>query len=77
MIPTMLLVGLVIGRRWAVLAGAAGWATTLLVTGTIGADEVPLAAALAAVNVAVGVLVRSGMGWYRKVKRDFAALPED
>ncbi len=65
----MLLVGLVIGRRWAVLAGAVGWATTLLVTGTIGVGDVPLAGALAAANVAVGVLVRWVLGGALQIRR--------
>ena len=58
MIPTLLLVGLLIGRRWAVWVGALAWAAVLLVPGTIGVVDVPLVAAIAAANIAVGVLVR-------------------
>jgi hypothetical protein len=57
-IPTMLLLGLVVGRRWAIPLGAVGWAVTVLMAGTIGVADVPVAAALGAANVAVGVLVR-------------------
>ncbi len=54
----MLLVGLVIGRWWAIPLGAVGWAATVLIAGTIGVDEIPAAAVFGAANVAVGVLVR-------------------
>jgi hypothetical protein len=54
----MLLVGLVAGRRWAIPLGAVGWALTLVIAGTIEVADIPLAAALGAANVAVGVLVR-------------------
>jgi hypothetical protein len=58
-IPTLLLVGLVIGRRWAVIVGAVAWAVVLFAPGTIGVVDLPLAAGLAAANIAVGVLARS------------------
>jgi len=58
MIPTMLLVGLLVGRRWVILVGAIGWAATLLAGGIIGAADAPFAAGLAAANAAVGVGVR-------------------
>lgn len=73
MIPTMLLVGLVIGRRWAVWAGALGWAMTLLVTGTIVLGDVPLAGGLAAANVAAGVLVHWVIGQALKIRRRLSA----
>ena len=53
-IPTMLLVG----RAAAVPVGAGLWAAVLLLIGTIGIADVPLAAALAGANVAVGAIVR-------------------
>ncbi len=56
----MLLVGLVVGRHWAILAGATGWAATLLAWGVIGTADVPVTAALAATNVAVGI----GLRWF-------------
>jgi hypothetical protein len=59
----MLLVGLVFGRRWAILAGGVGWAAALLIAGTIGVANVPLAVALGAANVAVGVLARRVLAW--------------
>jgi hypothetical protein len=68
-IPTLLLVGLVIGRRWAVLVGAVAWAVVLLVPGTIGVADLPLAAGLGAVNVAVGVLARRVLGRALRVGR--------
>jgi hypothetical protein len=57
-VPTMLLVGLALGRWWAVPLGAAGWAVVVVLAVPISAADVPLAAALGAANVAVGVLVR-------------------
>jgi hypothetical protein len=57
-IPTMLLVGLLVGRAAAVPVGAGLWAAVLLLIGTIGIADVPLAAALAGANVAVGAIVR-------------------
>jgi hypothetical protein len=54
----MLVVGLVLGRVWAIPLGAVGWAGVLLVSATISPVDVPVAAALAAANVAVGVLGR-------------------
>jgi hypothetical protein len=56
----MLLVGLVVGRRWAILVGAVGWAAALLIGGVIGAADLPVTTALAATNVAVGV----GLRWF-------------
>jgi hypothetical protein len=59
----MLLVGLVLGRAWAVPVGAVAWAAVLLFAGTIGVADVPLAAALAGANVAVGVIARWVVAW--------------
>jgi len=49
--------GLVIGRHWAIPLGAIAWAVTLVIAGTIGVADIPLAAALGA-RMSVGVLVR-------------------
>jgi hypothetical protein len=57
-IPTMWLVGLAIGRWWAIPLGALGWMVLVVVAGPIAARDLPLAAALGAANVAVGILVR-------------------
>jgi len=57
-IPTMLLIGILVGRWWVVPVGGAGWATVLIVSGTLGWGAVPAAVALAAVNAAAGAMVR-------------------
>ena len=57
----MLLVGLVAGRWLALPLGGVAWAVLLLAFGTIGWTEVPAAAALGLVNVAVGVLLHKAM----------------
>ena len=60
MIPTLLLVGLVLGRWWRVVipAAAIGWAVLLMVLGVdSGFSFVAAAALLGAINVAVGVVV--------------------
>ena len=59
-IPTLLLVGLVLGRWWRVVipAAAIGWAVLLVVTGVDSGLSFAVAAALlGAINVAVGVAV--------------------
>jgi len=59
-IPTLLLVGLVLGRWWRVVipAGAMAWAVLLIVTGVdSGLSFAASAALLGAINVAVGVVV--------------------
>jgi len=64
MIPTMLLVGLVLGRWWRVVipVGAAAWAVALVVTGVgSGVAFLGEAALFAAVNIAVGALVFQGI----------------
>jgi hypothetical protein len=72
-IPTLLLVGLVVGRRWAVLVGAVAWAVVLFVPGTIGVVDLPLAAGLAAANIAVGVLARRVLARALRVGRRLPA----
>jgi hypothetical protein len=59
MIPTMVLLGLVLGRWWwaALVAALVGWPSLLLVTGVIVWNQVPAAALLALLNAAVGVAI--------------------
>jgi hypothetical protein len=57
MIPTMLLIGLVVGRVWAIPAGATIWAVVILSGTAHGTDNVAIAALLGAANTAVGVVV--------------------
>ena len=60
MIPTLLLLGLVLGRWWRVVipAAAIGWAVLLIVTGVDSGLSFAVAATLlGAINVAVGVVV--------------------
>jgi hypothetical protein len=59
----MLLVGLVIGRKWAIAVGGLAWAALVAVSVPIAATDVPLAAALGAANVAVGVFARWVVVW--------------
>ena len=73
MIPTMILLGLVLGRWWwvAIVTAALGWPILLVVT-DVGASGAGLleAAALAAANAAVGVLVHQGvLHLYRRFRR--------
>jgi hypothetical protein len=60
MIPTLLLVGLVLGKWWRIVIPAAvvGWVAVLLATRVDSGLEFVLgAAALAFVNVTIGVLL--------------------
>ncbi len=41
----LLLIGLLVGRAWAIPAGALAWAGLLLLLGAIGAADIPAAAA--------------------------------
>ena len=63
MIPSMLLVGLVLGRWWVIPLGGVAWALLVALAVSIAPGDVPLAAALGAANAAVGVLVRSPLVW--------------
>ena len=54
----MWLVGLAVGRWWAVPAGALGWAGLVMLSVSVTASDLLVAAALGAANVAVGVLMR-------------------
>lgn len=59
MIPTMIVLGLVLGRWWraALVAALIGWPTLLLATDIIVPNQIPAAALLALLNAAVGVAV--------------------
>lgn len=64
MIPTLMAFGLVAGRwPWAaLLIGTVGWPVWLIVDGIVGSAGVALAAAaLAAINTGVGVLVHQAI----------------
>lgn len=58
MIPTMILLGLVLGRWWrlALLTAAIGWPALLLATGTDAPADLVAGAALGVANACVGVL---------------------
>jgi hypothetical protein len=75
MIPTMILFGLILGRWWwlALPLAAAGWPILLLVTDTIGAGQIPLAALLGLLNAAVGVVVLQAVLWVLRVRRHSTA----
>jgi hypothetical protein len=57
MVPTMILVGLVVGRLWAIPVGGAVWGAVVLAGSPTGVGSFVLAVALGAANVAAGVLV--------------------
>jgi hypothetical protein len=62
-IPTMLLVGLLTRRLWAIPVGALVWGVLLVATDTVGFSGFPLAAFVGGANMAVGVLVHRGAAW--------------
>ncbi len=71
MIPTMILLGLVLGRWWwmALVVAATGWPALLLATDIIGPDQIPAATLLGLLNAAVGVAVVQGALWiYRRLR---------
>ena len=75
MIPTLLLVGLLLGKWWRVVIPAAtiGWVALLVATGTgSGPDFAVVAALYAIVNVTVGVLVfqAARLLWHRVFRHD-------
>lgn len=79
MIPTMIVVGLLLGYRWrtALVAAAVGWPALLLATGTIDAGGILPAAVLGVVNAAVGVAVVQGGLWgLRHLRRPAARSAE-
>ena len=74
MIPTMILLGLILGRWWrpAIATAAVGWPLLLVATNVIDVDEVGTlvgAALLAVVNAGVGVLAHQGyLRAYRRMR---------
>ncbi len=74
MIPTLLIVGLVLGKWWRVVLPTAtvGWLVLLMATGTgSGLDFAAVAALFAVANLAVGALVFQAVRllWHRVVSR--------
>jgi hypothetical protein len=63
----MLLVGLALGRWWAIPLGGVVWAVMVVAAVPLGPGDVPLAAALGAANVAVGVLLRWAVVWLTRL----------
>lgn len=63
MIPTMIILGLVIGYWWklALSAAAVIWPILLLASDTITTNQIPVAALLGLVNAAVGVALAQGV----------------
>ncbi len=56
MVPIALLVGLVVGRWWAIPAIGLGWAAVVGALGECDLGCIPAAAALGAANGAIGVV---------------------
>lgn len=73
MIPTMILLGLILGRWWWLALGVAsiGWPLILLTTNVVGFDyDLIAGAVLAAANAGVGVLAHQvGLHAYRQARR--------
>ena len=62
MIPIAIVVGLAIGRWWALAVAAIGWAGLLVAMGVTGfAEAITLGAFLALVNAAIGVAVHKAI----------------
>ncbi len=73
MIPTMILLGLVLGRWWksAIAGGAVVWPAILAFGGVIGGTDMLGAAAVGALNTAAGVAVHQAALWLvRSIRRD-------
>jgi hypothetical protein len=71
MIPTMIVVGLVLGRWWwlALAVAGVGWPAVLWSQGIIDSGQVAGAALLAVANAAVGVLiVKGGILAFRRLR---------
>ncbi|MFF0365793.1 hypothetical protein [Micromonospora sp. NPDC005087] len=74
MIPTLVLVGLLLGRWWwlPLLIAAVGWPILLVVTGTMTIEPGSIAAAsgLAVLNAGSGVVACQGILWaVRRARR--------
>jgi hypothetical protein len=66
MVPTLLLLGLLLGRWWrtTLLIAVVGWPLLLLVDGAIDPGwGLAGAAGVAAVNTGIGVLVHQALSW--------------
>lgn len=66
MIPTLILLGLLLGRWWwlPLLISAVGWPILLVATGTMNIESGLLAASgLAVLNAGAGVVVHQGILW--------------
>jgi hypothetical protein len=62
MIPTVIVVGLVVGRWWVLAVAAVGWVVLLAATGITGdAGSLAVGAGLAVANAGVGVAVHKGV----------------
>lgn len=75
MIPVMIVCGVLMGRWWrtALVLGAVGWPTAMLVTGAISAGQIPVAALLGLANTGVGVaLHQAGLWLVRRLRRGAA-----
>ncbi len=62
MIPTMIVVGLVLGRWWwlALVVAGLGWPALLWIQDIIDSGQIVAAGLLAVANAAVGVLIVQG-----------------
>jgi hypothetical protein len=60
-IPTLLIAGLIAGRGIAIPLGGVTWASALLLAGTIDVAQAPLAALVAAANIATAVVARHAL----------------
>ncbi|MBQ0905059.1 hypothetical protein [Micromonospora sp. U21] len=74
MIPTLILVGLLLGRWWwlPLLISAVGWPVLLVATDTMNIEPGLIAAAsgLAVLNAGAGVVVHQGILWaVRRARR--------
>jgi hypothetical protein len=76
-IPTMILLGVVLGRWWrlALVVSALGWPILLVATDAMSLEpRLVGAAALAALNTGVGVLIHQGaLRAYRRGRRALAS----
>jgi len=81
MVPTLMLVGLVLGRWWrtTLVAATLGWPILLLADGLIEPGwNIAAAAGLSAANTAAGIVVHQAIRWAvrRATTRDQRGEPE-
>ena len=55
MIPTVIVLGLVVGRWWLVPLAGLAWVILLTAVNDLGLSDAPVAASLAMVNAGIGV----------------------